>query len=48
MNRFEVLVHFFMNADRHSHQRLQTGREGATTVLEADTCHMIAIAIATG
>ena len=48
VNRFEVLVHFIMNADRHSHQRLQTGREGATTVLEADTCHMIAIAIATG
>ena len=48
VNRFEVLVHFIMIADRHSHQRLQTGREGATTVLEADTCHMIAIAIATG
>ena len=48
VSRFEVLVHFFMIADRHSHQRLQTGRERATTVLEADTCHMIAIAIATG
>ena len=24
VSRFEVLVHFFMNADRHSHQRLQT------------------------